>query len=131
MVLISQYFTTMARKRVDPSTEHDCRNTPYSHITQYVPSKFSMHNIAVFFVVSIVILFIYFSLLIVVLLFGFFAFAVQEMRQRHKSLGKQAEALLSGERLLMRQRFQFPQGWPQTSMVEAAYADFETILGRR
>lgn len=55
----------------------------------------------------------------------------QEMRQRHKSLGKQAEALVQGERLLVRQRHQFPEGWPETSMVEAAYGDFETILGRR
>lgn len=60
-----------------------------------------------------------------------FARFLQEMRQRQKSLGKQAEALLAGERLLVRQRFQFPPSWPQTSMVESAYADFETILGRR
>lgn len=53
------------------------------------------------------------------------------MRQRQKALGKQTEALCQGERLLARQRYQFGQGWPQTSMVEAAYADFETILGRR
>lgn len=53
------------------------------------------------------------------------------MRQRQKALSKQTEALCHGERLLMRQRYQFGEGWPQTSMVEAAYADFETILGRR
>ena len=53
------------------------------------------------------------------------------MRQRQKSLAKQTEALTQGERLLVRQRYQFGEGWPQTSMVEAAYADFETILGRR
>ena len=55
----------------------------------------------------------------------------QEMRQRQKALAKQTEALCHGERLLVRQRYQFGEGWPQTSMVEAAYADFETILGRR
>lgn len=53
------------------------------------------------------------------------------MRQRQKALGKQTEALCLGERLLARQRYPFGEGWPQTSMVEAAYADFETILGRR
>lgn len=53
------------------------------------------------------------------------------MRQRQKALAKQTEALTQGERLLIRQRYQFGEGWPQTSMVEAAYADFETILGRR
>lgn len=53
------------------------------------------------------------------------------MRQRQKALGKQTDALCQGERLLARQRYQFGDGWPQTSMVEAAYADFETILGRR
>ena len=53
------------------------------------------------------------------------------MRQRQKALAKQTEALTQGERLLVRQRYQFGDGWPQTSMVEAAYADFETILGRR
>lgn len=55
----------------------------------------------------------------------------QEMRQRQKSLAKETEALSQGEKLLARQRYQFGQGWPQTSMVEAAYIDFETILGRR
>ena len=53
------------------------------------------------------------------------------MRQRQKALSKQTEALSAGERLLARQRYQFGDGWPQTSMVEAAYVDFETILGRR
>ena len=53
------------------------------------------------------------------------------MRQRQKALAKQTEALTRGERLLVQQRYQFGEGWPQTSMVEAAYADFETILGRR
>ncbi|CAN0169060.1 unnamed protein product, partial [Ectocarpus sp. 12 AP-2014] len=56
---------------------------------------------------------------------------IQEMRQRQKALGRQTEALCLGERLLARQRYPFGEGWPQTSMVEAAYADFETILGRR
>ncbi|CAM9128550.1 unnamed protein product [Discosporangium mesarthrocarpum] len=56
---------------------------------------------------------------------------IQEMRQRQKALSKQTEALVTGERLLMRQRHQFPPGWPQTSMVEAAFADFDTILVRR
>lgn len=55
----------------------------------------------------------------------------QEMGQRQKALSKQTEALTAGERLLARQRYQFGEGWPQTSMVESAYLDFETILERR
>lgn len=63
---------------------------------------------------------------------SFVCFCVeQEMKQRQKALAKQTEALSQGERLLARQRYHFGEGWPQTSMVEAAYADYETILGRR
>ncbi|CAM9242548.1 unnamed protein product, partial [Chrysoparadoxa australica] len=56
---------------------------------------------------------------------------IQEMGQRQQQMQSQLKRLEAGEKLLLRQRYQFPADWPQSSQLVATYSGFSQILGRR
>jgi dynein heavy chain 1 len=56
---------------------------------------------------------------------------VQQLKRTQKLWKERTDMCKDGERLLDRQRFQFPQQWTYAEQVEGEWSSFESVLARR